>query len=404
MLNLLRDPAMPSFWPPRPHPFWTWLLEPLRRYYLHRFMRVAEIAVEGIERFQACLAPGDSVLLAPNHSDHADPQVMLEIGRRIGRQFYFMAAWQVFTQKWGLEGFIMQRMGAFSVDRENSDRRSIQQAINLLITAQTLVVFPEGEVYHLNERLTPLLDGVAHMGLLAQRKLEQTHPEAHVWLVPVAIRYCFLEEIHSRLEAVLAQMEQRFLLKASAGQPVHERLVRLGEMLLTLKEKDQLGRSRDSEGSLPERLQYLIEAMLARLEQEWLKTGKRDDTVPLRLMRLRRTVLDVVSSGTADEVVRARGTAALDDLHLITQLFSYPGDYLLEKVCPERMAETLTKLQEDMTGRTPRPLGRRRARVLLGEPIDLNARSSRGRSRTLARELTTELEDAIAQLLKSEQA
>jgi hypothetical protein len=365
-------------------------------------MRVAEITVEGLEGFLSRLGPRDGVLIAPNHSDHADPQVMLEVGHRMGRQFYFMAAWQVFHQKWGLEGFIMQRMGAFSVDRERSDRRSIQQAIDLLTTSQILVVFPEGEVYHLNERLTPLLEGVAHMGLMAQRQLEKTCPDAHVWLVPAAIRYHFLEKIQPRLETTLAQMEERFLLKPPEGLPVHDRLVRLGEMLLTLKEKDILGRSRESEGDLAARLKYLIEVMLQSLEQQWLQKAKPEATVPLRLKALRRKVIEAMANDTGHEGLQTQPTKALEDLHLITQLFSYPGDYVLEKVCPERIAETLTKFAEDMNGRTPRPLGRRRVRVFLGEPFDLKAVPGRGSSRILAKELTDRLEDRIGQLLKLE--
>src|SRR5258708_12074382 len=99
---------------------------------------------------------------------------MMEIGRRIGRRIHFMAAWQIFRTHWGLDGWILQRMGAFSVDREGCDRRAIHQATEILTTGRSLVVFPEGEVYRLNDRLTPLLDGVAFMALSAQPHLAKT--------------------------------------------------------------------------------------------------------------------------------------------------------------------------------------------------------------------------------------
>jgi hypothetical protein len=40
-----------------------------------------------------------------------------------------MAAWQIFKGHRGIDGFVLQRMGAFSVDREGCDRRAMRQAI-----------------------------------------------------------------------------------------------------------------------------------------------------------------------------------------------------------------------------------------------------------------------------------
>jgi Acyltransferase len=402
MLNVLNERAMPAFWPPRPHPFWTVLLEPLRRWYLRRWMRVAEVVVEGLDELRQRVTPGDGLLLAPNHSDHADPQVLLEVGRRWGRQFYFMAAWQSFYRHWRLDGFLMQRLGAFSVDREGSDRRAVRKAVELLTTGQALVVFPEGEIYYLNDRLTPLLEGVAFMALMAQRELEKSKPAARVWLAPAAIRFRYVEDVSRPMETLLARMEQRFLLKPPAGAALHERVLRLGEMLLTLKEKEKLGQSREGEGDLAARLRFFIETLLQRLERDWLAKSPAAETVPLRIKAVRRSALEAYTSETADAAGRTRAAAALDDLHLTAQLYSYPGDYLLEKVCPERVAETLLKFDEDMTGNMPRPIGRRRARVVLGEPIDLKARLGSGRSRTLAGDVTDELEDRIRQLMTRE--
>src|SRR5262249_40631731 len=150
-------------------------------------------------------------------------------------------------------------------------------------TGKRLVVFPEGEVYHLNDRLAPLMDGVAFMALSAQKDLEKTRPEARVWMLPAAIRYRYVEDIQPRLEPVLTKMEERFLMKLRPGSSLAERVVRLGDMLVTLKEKEQLGRSRDAEGDLPSRLAFLSDAMMTKLEQEWLKKTPSADSAPLRV-------------------------------------------------------------------------------------------------------------------------
>ena len=63
----------------------------------------------------------------------------------------------------------------------------MRQATELLTTGQTLVVFPEGEIYHTNERLTPLREGVAFMAVTAQKDLEKEQKGRQVWVVPAAI-------------------------------------------------------------------------------------------------------------------------------------------------------------------------------------------------------------------------
>ncbi len=399
MFNATVEGAMPAFWPPRPHPFWKVVLEPLRRHLLHGYMRITRVEVEGLDELRKRVAPGDGVLVAPNHSHDVDPQVIAEVGHRFRIPFYYMAAWQAFRQHWGVDGFLMQRMGVFSVDREGCDRRAVKQAIELLANGRWLVVFPEGEIYHLNERLCPILDGVAFMALSAQKELERTRPEARVWMVPTGIRYFCAEDFTPKLEEAVARMEQRFLLKPPPGADIPTRITRLGEVLVTLKEKEKLGHTRDSEGDLKSRLAFMVEAMLSRLEQEWLKKSPSADTVPLRVKAVRRKLLDAYSDEKADAAARARAKAALDDAHLALQLFSYPGDYLREKPSQERIAETLHQLEEDMLNARVRPPGRRRAKVIFGEPIDLKAKMSGGRARTLAGEVTDELEDRMRQLL-----
>ena len=77
-------------------------------------------------------------------------------------------------------------MGAFSVDREGCDRRAMRQAGELLTSGRWLVVFPEGEIYHTNERLTPLREGVAFMAITSQRDLEKSIREGEAHAEPLS--------------------------------------------------------------------------------------------------------------------------------------------------------------------------------------------------------------------------
>jgi 1-acyl-sn-glycerol-3-phosphate acyltransferase len=396
MWNPTVDEAMPDFWPPRPGAFWDVALAPVRSWFLRRVYRIADVDVAGLDAVLAKVAPGDGILLAPNHSHDSDPHVMMEIARRSRRRFHFMAAWQIFRMHGGLDGWALQRMGAFSVDREGCDRRAVRQAVDLLGTGQFLVVFPEGEVYRLNERLTPLLDGVAFMALSAQRDLSKAGGGRRVWIVPTAIRYRYVDDIRPALEAAVGDLETRLLVKTAPGAPLADRLLRLCDVVLTIEEKQVLGRT--TEGALSVRIANFIEALLARLEGRHLPGGRRPETVPLRVKALRRHLLDVRAAPDSPPETRASANASLDEVTLVLTLYSYPGDYVAERPSVERIAETVEKLEEDILG-SSRPKGRRAARVVFGEPIDLAAAAEGARMKAAAGEVTDRVEDAIRRLM-----
>ena len=303
-----------------------------------------------------------------------------------------MAAWEAFRGHWGLDGWLLARMGAFSVDREGVDRRSVRQATDLLATGNALVVFPEDEIHHLNQRLKPLLDGIAFMAMTAQREVEKADSETRVWILPAAIQYSLAEdseEIEKSLDAAMTRLEAPMVwIKSPRGAPLGERLVRFGEILLTLTEKEKLGRSREGEGDLAARVAHLNDGTRT----------KSTKSLPLRVQALRRCLLEVWSDASAEDEGRAKPRDALDDVQLALQLSSYPGDYITEKPTPERMAETVEKFEEDIFGFT-RSIGRRRARVLFGQPLDMKAERSAGRPRSVIAGVTDRLEQDIQELM-----
>ncbi|HUY93026.1 MAG TPA: lysophospholipid acyltransferase family protein [Pirellulales bacterium] len=399
MWNAIVDGAMPRFWPPRPNRFWNAALEPWRYWYLRRYYKIAEVAIDRPHEFGRQFAAGDGVLLAPNHSHDSDPHVMMQVGWRIGRQLHFMAAWQIFRPHLGLDGWILQRMGAFSVDREGCDRRALKQGAEILTTGRSLVVFPEGEVYRLNDRLTPLLDGVAFMAFSAQRELTKTAPGRRVWIVPTAIRYRYVDDIRPKIETAVARLEHSLRLKTPRGASLDQRILHYGEFLLTIREKEKFGRSFETAGTLAERLALLTESLLARHETEYLKKSPSAETVALRVKTLRRRLFEIWTDEATGAEDREQARDALDDVQLALQAYSYPGNYLSEKPSIERIAETIEKLEEDLDG-FALPKGRRRARVVFGEPIDLSQADPTARPRTVAAETTDRLEGAIKELMR----
>ena len=85
---------------------------------------------------------------------------------------------------------ILRWHGCFSVDREGTDMKAFRQATEVLQNSpHPLVIFPEGEVYHLNERTTPFREGAAAIALSAAKRAKRD-----VVCVPCAIKYEYLED------------------------------------------------------------------------------------------------------------------------------------------------------------------------------------------------------------------
>ena len=89
----------------------------------------------------------------------------------------------------------------------------------------------------------------------------------------------------------------------------------------------------------------------------------------------------------------------MDDLFLVMQLYSYPGDYLVDNPSVERLAETLDKFEEDVLDVYAAGIrGRRKATVAFGEPIPVEPNRKR---KEAAGQLTMAMERAVQGLLDS---
>ena len=393
------DEAKPQSWPPRPSRFWSGVLKPLANRYARKTWKVMEVKVDGLAEAYAKFSPNDGVMLAPNHSFEGDAHVLLRAADSIRRRFYFMADWRAFRGLWGIKGWILQRMGVFSVDRDGSDRQALKHAQELLATGQSLVVFPEGEIHHLNARLMPLLDGVAFMAHGAQQQLVKAKSDATVWIVPAAIRYRFCEDIRPELEQAMSTLEKRmFWTRPPQGASLRQRILHFADILLTIKEKEKLGRSSDADGDLPTRIRLLMEALLTRHEQTYLNNKTPAKTVTLRVKALRRCLTDLCTNDESDEAAKTAAKSALEDVQLALQLYSYPGNYIEDDDSVEAMAETLEKFFEDIFS-VALCIGHRRAHIVFGEPISLREASGVGRTRAVIEKVTDDLEGRMIELL-----
>ncbi len=345
-------------------------------------------------------------LIAPNHAHYADPQVTFELARRTGRRFIYMATREVFDGWWGWQGRIVQRLGVFSVNRGGANVEAQRFARGVLVAGEhDLLMFPEGEIYLLNDVVMPLKPGVARLALEAVEELIRQGRPRRILIVPVAVKYQFSENITPALETTAARLETAILGQPRPG-PLYPRIVALGTELL--------GRAERAHGLTPvpgetlfERARRLRRSLLEDLERKHfgqVREGFGFDRARKLMIRIQGRLLAAGAGGGYYGPPAAPPedplTADLEAARLCARAVAFQEDYLLQDPTPERMAETLTKLEREVLGSEIRgSLGRRRAVIRIAPPLDVEeflAAESGGASRDDTIEaIVTRLQEAL---------
>jgi 1-acyl-sn-glycerol-3-phosphate acyltransferase len=372
MQNIIIDKPY-AFVPPYRGRRWGRFLQRFVKGRLRRSHGIAAVECRGLDKLKASVAAGHGVLVAANHCRPCDPEIVQETLRQAGLLGYFMASWHLFMQSW-LQTFVLRRVGGFSIYREGMDRTALNTAIDILTTAERpLILFPEGVVSRTNDRLFPLAEGTTFIARAAARKRAAATPPGQVIVHPVAVRYQYKADVAAALEPVLAEIEQRIAWRPQTHLPLVERVAKLGQALVTLKEIEYLGQPQS--GTLAERCERLIDAILTPLEKEWTK-GERAGHPVERIRRLRTAVVPDMAQATMPETERKRRWRQLAEMYLAGQLACYPPDYL-DQPTPERLLETTERYEEDLTDRA-RPHYPLHAVVTVGEAIPVSAARERG--------------------------
>lgn len=379
----------PKWWAPKLAPWAVKLTRGYRHRQLRRAQRVVHIEAIGLDYLERAIKSDQGVLITPNHSAHYDSAALYAAADQIGQPLYFMTAWQVFAMSRGWDRWLMQRLGCFSIDRESTDRKAFKQAVNILQgEPQPLVIFPEGDVYHVSDRVTPFREGAAAVALAAAKRSKRT-----LVIIPCGIKFWYVDDPIDELHELMLQLEERFYLRPQPQQPLVDRIYRFAEAMLALKELDYLGHTRS--GSVKERVSGLTDAILSRLEDRH-QLAKKKATTPERVKTLRQRIIQQDRAAINDSERRMLNEQ-MDDLFFVIQLYSYPGDYLRQQPTIERLAETMDKFEEDVLGLDlPRVRGRRRAVVQFSEPISVQYDSDN--SNRVA-ELTTTMQTKVQAVL-----
>ena len=369
-----------------------WLVR-LMRPYIQRTLkrqRIKRIEVRGIEHCQQAISDPCGVLITPNHSFHYDSYVMIEISHRVSRPFHFLTAWQVFDMGGQFDRWMLQRHGCYSINREANDVQAFKTSIAILQKSEhPLVVFPEGDIYHHNDRVSPFRDGAAAIALSAAKRSERP-----VVVVPCAVKAFYLSDPGPVLADLMTRLESTLHWRPQTYKGLAERIYRFAEGLLALKELEYLNAPQS--GEITERVRRLASAVLNRLEAKH-QLSRPPVGIPERAKEVRRAVITAMEQESISAEQRAGLETDLEDVFFVIQLYSYPGDYVAEKPVIERIAETLDKFEEDVLHATyPAVRGDRHVVVKFGAPITVpNGREGK----PSVAEWTDKLEQQVQRLL-----
>ncbi len=393
-MNRYRMQFAPAVWKPKLNPLVVRLFRPFRLRHQQNSQRLMQLQVTGKEPVQQLLKQGCGVMVMPNHSSHADPFTIYAAADEVGTPLHIMATWHVFHDKSWVTRWLLRNHGCFSVDREANDIGAFRQAIEILEKRpEPLVIFPEGEIYHCNDRVTPFREGASAIAIAAARRADRP-----IYCVPCAITYSYLSDPTPDLIQAMGDLEEAILWKRQHDRPLPERIYRFAEALLAVKELEYFRQTK--QGSLPVRIRELGQHILQSVETKH-EIKMADQGLPERVKAARRTILEKTEAcrENPDTTLLSSLSDDLDELFLVVQTFSYPGDYVIELPSIERLAETIDKFEEDILRRPTASIrGERAAVVQFGEPVAI---PKDRKQKNLATEITRQVESEVQRLLAS---
>src|SRR3954464_3856887 len=113
------------------NPLIYWIVRGVLQPFFHVYFRLSRIGREHI--------PDGPVILAANHRSFLDPFVIATMARR---PLYYVAKRELFERR--IQGWFLNALGAFPVDRGNGDGDMIDTAKAILERGDAVLIFPEG--------------------------------------------------------------------------------------------------------------------------------------------------------------------------------------------------------------------------------------------------------------------
>lgn len=343
--------------------------------------------------------------------------------------------------------WLFPRLGGTPIHRGKLDLTGLRSARDLFANGKfPLVAAPEGATNGHNEIVSPLEPGISQLGFWCVEDLHKAGRHEDVIILPLGIKYQFIEPPWNALEKILTQLEFDTGLEPVTNVSdrlneslLYKRLYRLGEYLLSVMETYYTKHFHvtlptpivDSDISekpsvvssevFSARLKTLLDAALQVAEQYFNLQPK--GSVIDRCRRLEQAAWDYIyredldletisplERGLADRVAE-EADLRVWHMRLVESFVAVTGQYVQEKPSVERFADT-TLLIWDMVSRIKggdgfeRPkLGGQKAYITVGEPISVSDRwqsyqGGRKNAKQAVADLTRDLQTALEKMIE----
>lgn len=399
-----------TFRPPKNNGFFIWLVRQLMLpLMLPLVPKIGSVEVNEEDLTRLRKLKGKRVVLTPNHSGGKEPHILFHLSKLLGGEFYYLTAKEVFERPPPI-GWLIQRLGAYSVIRGIPDRNSFRMTRQLLVEGKRwLVIFPEGVACGQNDTVMPFQQGVAQLAFWAYEDMAKQGELPPLYCLPIAIKYIYLKDMRSEIDRSLERLERKlFSLPSPQPSTLYQRLRRVGEAVVSANEKEHNVRPSEH-ASLNERIQYLKELIVSRVAAALGISPHHEWPLLERIRELLNVIDQIIYSepGGPDYERRLHHLRQLEvrglyhDLLRVLRFVALHDGYVRETLTAERFLDVLGLLELEVFGRG-RTWGPKKALVKVGEPFNLSHYFFRYQTdkRATLRDVMTSLESSVRQMLE----
>ena len=402
-------PLPHTFCPPKHNPFVIWICKRTACLNIRKKLKVTEIEISDKDLDRLRGLRGKRCLLMPSHSGGFEPYLIVYLSKLLKDNFFYLAAMEAF-QRNPVIGWIMQRMGSYSIIRGTADRKSFQMTRKILTEGKRwLVIFPEGQTVWQNDTVIPFQEGVTQMAFKAIENLDKENRDSSLTCIPMAIKYVYLQNMDSEIEESLQRLESQFFPQAPPPlDSSYDRLLRIGSAMLTANELNHKIPP-DDQKSFNERIQSMKEKVVEEIEQK-LDITPRSGQQLLDRIRACFNILDSMicaeaSGSDYDQKLSSEYIQSCRhlyyDLWRVLQLVAIYDGYVGESLTTERFLDVLGLLEME-TFSERRIWGPRKAIIKVCEPIDLRDHFENYKTdkRAVIHKTTLALENSVRDMLE----
>ena len=423
-------------------------------FWLRTQLSIGEVKTENLEilakHYQDFQQGKSRILIAFRHPSTADPFTMSNLIWRllpkaakesgyplkepVRSHFLYdrgVALWAGEIVNW-----LFPKVGGSSIFRGKPDREGLKAARKILTDGDyPLAIAPEGATNDLSELVGPLEPGLAQLGFWAQDDLIKANRPEKVQIIPLSIKYEYMDPPWKEIEGILDGLEADVNLSEPA-QPagvltdpgldlLYGRLLRVGAAFLDVVEAFyskgygktfdvKIDESLTPNQQLWQRLSHTLDQIL-QVSEEFFDMKPKGDFCD-RCRKLEQAAwncifienldsLNSVERGLADWLA-SEASLRLSHMRLAERVICLGEDYIARKPSADRFAEVLLlvwRISAWLKGESPHKppsLGLKRTRIVVGEAIPLEGYWNQYKQdRRSARKTVQEVTDVIQQKL-----